>query len=292
MGATPRVGSSGAQAEALEERVGGCFTLPTAAVSDSPSTETFEMNADTSPPVALITGAARRIGAEIARTLHQAGFAVVVHYRHSDREAQALCESLNHARPDSALSISANLGEARACSDLIDAAVGWRGRLDALINNASSFRRTPLGTVDEAAWAELIDGNLKAAFFCSQQAAPALQRTHGAIVNICDVHTDRPLPDFSVYTAAKAGMVSLTRSLALELAPKVRVNAVSPGSLTWPEEDVFSEAERARLEAAIPLARIGNGQDIGRTVLFLLRDAPYLTGQIIGVDGGASIVSH
>jgi pteridine reductase len=160
------------------------------------------------------------------------------------------------------------------------------------VNNASSFFRTPLAEADEQAWTELIDGNLKAAFFVSRHAAPWLQSSGGAIVNLCDVHTERPLPGFSVYTAAKAGMVSLTRSLALELAPRVRVNAVSPGSLTWPEDDTFSAGERAAAEAAIPLARIGTGEDIARAVHFLLAGNDYITGHVLHVDGGASLVSH
>lgn len=241
-------------------------------------------------PVALITGAARRIGAGIARELHAAGCDIVIHYRHSGREAAALCESLNHARPDSALAVMADLSSSASCGRLIKQALAWRGRLDALVNNASSFKRTPLGTVDDDQWSELIDGNLKAAFFCSQFAAPALTASRGAIINVCDARTDRPLPGFSVYIAAKAAIVSLTRALALELAPAVRVNAISPGSLTWPEDETFSKVERARMESAIPLARIGTGEDIGRAVRFLLREAPYVTGQVLAVDGGAGIV--
>jgi pteridine reductase len=243
-------------------------------------------------PVVLVTGAARRIGAAIARHLHGQGYNVVVHYRQSQRDAQALVESLCAIRPGSALALQAELGSQQDCVRLVDEASGWRGRLDALVNNASSFFRTPLGTVDEPAWTTLIDGNLKASFFVSQRAAPCLRETCGAIVNICDVHTERPLPGFSVYTAAKAGIVSLTRSLALELAPHVRVNAIAPGSLTWPEDGTFSGAEQAAAEAAIPLARIGTGVDIAKAVDFLLRGNDYVTGQVLNVDGGASLVSH
>lgn len=249
------------------------------------------MSTPSHQPVALITGAARRIGAGIARELHGAGYRIVIHYRRSAEAAQLLCEQFNNSRRGSAIALGADLASAKGCRQLIDAALAWQGRLDALINNASSFMRTPLGEVDETQWAELIDGNLKAAFFCSQYAAPSLRIARGAIVNVCDARTDRPLAGFSVYTAAKAGIVSLTRSLAIELAPAVRVNAVSPGSLTWPEDQTFSEPERLRMEAAIPLARIGNGEDIGRTVRFLLSDASYITGQILAVDGGAGIVS-
>ena len=228
----------------------------------------------------------------MARHLHEQGYLVVIHYRQSGSDARALKDQLCATRPDSAIAIQAELGSAQDCAQLIDAAGRWHGRIDAVVNNASSFFRTPLGTVDETAWSTLIDGNLKASFFVSQQAAPWLRESRGAIVNLCDVHTERPLPGFSVYTAAKAGIVSLTRSLALELAPHVRVNAISPGSLTWPEDGTFSDAERHAAEAAIPLARIGTGIDIARAVHFLLRGNDYITGQILNVDGGASLVSH
>lgn len=243
-------------------------------------------------PVALITGAARRIGAAIASHLHAGGYDVVVHYRRSSSDALQQVAVLNASRPDSALALAADLADAQACRQLVEAAARWKhGRLDALVNNASSFRRTPLGTIDEAAWHELIDGNLKAALFCSQAAAPWLRESGGAIVNLCDVHTERPLPQFSVYSAAKAGIVAITRGLALELAPRVRVNAVSPGSLDWPEDGIFTEAEQQQTEAAIPLGRLGNGEDIAGAVAFLLRGNRYITGQVLAVDGGASLVS-
>jgi pteridine reductase len=243
-------------------------------------------------PVALITGAARRIGAAIASHLHAGGYDVVVHYRRSSSDALQQVAVLNASRPDSALALAADLADAQACNQLVEAAARWKhGRLDALVNNASSFRRTPLGTIDEAAWHELVDGNLKAALFCSQAAAPWLRESGGAIVNLCDVHTERPLPQFSVYSAAKAGIVAITRGLALELAPRVRVNAVSPGSLDWPEDGIFTEAEQQQTEAAIPLGRLGNGEDIASAVAFLLRGNRYITGQVLAVDGGASLVS-
>lgn len=244
-----------------------------------------------SPPVALVTGAARRIGAAIARYLHEQGYDLVVHYRYSSDEARALCDTLNSRRPGSATAIQADLTQVADCTRLVDAAVAWRGQLDALVNNASSFFRTPIDGVDEAQWHALVDGNLKATLFCSQRAAPHLRTRAGAIVNLCDVHTERPLPGFSVYTAAKAGMVSLTRSLALELAPQVRVNAVSPGSLDWPEDKTFSADQQARIEAAIPLRRIGSGDDIARAVHFLIAGNSYITGHVLAVDGGASLVS-
>ncbi|MEY3666228.1 MAG: hypothetical protein RLZZ153_2410 [Pseudomonadota bacterium] len=244
-----------------------------------------------SPPVALVTGAARRIGAAIARYLHAHGFDLVVHYRNSSGDAQDLCAELTRLRPGSAIAVQADLSRADECTRLVDAAQAWHGQLDALVNNASSFFRTPVGSINESHWATLVEGNLKAALFCSQRAAPYLRLRAGAIVNLCDVHTERPLPGFSVYTAAKAGIVSLTRSLALELAPQVRVNAVSPGSLDWPEDDTFSTDEQARIEAAIPLRRIGTGKDIAQAVHFLIAGTGYITGQVLAVDGGANLVS-
>jgi len=242
-------------------------------------------------PVILITGAARRIGAGIARALHARGCDVVIHYRQSADNAHALCTELCAGRADSARAVSADLASAAGCAAAVEAATAWQGRLDGLVNNASTFIRSELGQVDETHWAYLMDGNLKAAFYCSQAAAPALRASRGAIVNVCDVRTDRPLPGFSVYTAAKAAIVSLTRSLALELSPQVRVNAISPGSLTWPEDNTFSADERARIEAAIPLGRIGDGADMGQVAFFLLREADYVTGQVIAVDGGAGLAS-
>ncbi|MFA7665110.1 MAG: pteridine reductase [Burkholderiaceae bacterium] len=251
------------------------------------------MSASPERPVALVTGAARRIGAAITTHLHASGYDVIIHYRRSVDEAHQLAATLDALRPGSALALSADLARPDDCERLVDEAAGWRGgRLDALVNNASTFLRTPLGTIDSAAWQELIDGNLKAALFCSQAAAPWLRTAGGAIVNICDVRTERPLPQFSVYSAAKAGIVALTRALALELAPDVRVNAVSPGSLDWPEDEIFHAAERMAIEAAIPLARLGSGHDIARAVAFLLNEGPYITGQVLAVDGGASLVSN
>ncbi len=242
--------------------------------------------------VVLVTGAARRIGAEVARHLHALGCSVVLHHRHSAGEAQRLADALNTVRPDSALAVAADLSGAAECARTVDAAAAWKGRLDALVNNASSFYRTPIGSIDERQWAELMDGNLKAALFTTQAAAPWLRRRGGAIVNVCDVHTERPLPQFSVYTAAKAGLVALTRAFALELAPQVRVNAVSPGSLDWPEAPVFNDAERRAGEAAIPLGRLGTGRDIARAIEFLLFGNDYVTGHVLDVDGGSSLASR
>lgn len=242
--------------------------------------------------VVLVTGAARRVGAEVARHLHALGCSVVLHYRHSADDANRLAASLNAAREHSALALAADLSSAHECAQMVTAAAHWKNRLDALVNNASSFYRTPIGGIDERQWSELVDGNLKAAVFVSQAAVPWLRLRGGAIVNVCDVHTERPLPQFSVYTAAKAGIVALTRALALELAPQVRVNAVSPGSLDWPEQPVFSDEERRAGEAAIPLGRLGTGHDIARAIEFLLFGNDYVTGHVLNVDGGASLVSH
>lgn len=246
----------------------------------------------TQAPVALITGAGRRIGAEIASHLHSNGFAVVVHYYRSRAEAEALAARLNGQRPGTALALQADLSQASGCAQLVEQALHWQGRLDALVNNASTFRRTPLGSINEDDWHELIDGNLKATLFTCQAAAPALAQAGGAIVNLCDVNTERPLRGFGVYSAAKAGIVALTRALALELAPEVRVNAVSPGSLDWPEQEIFTPAERTAIESGIPMARLGTGPDVARAVHYLLRVADYVTGHVLAVDGGASLVSH
>lgn len=248
-----------------------------------------EMQTDS---VVIVTGAARRVGAEVARHLHALGCSVVVHFRSSADDAARLVASLNGLRGDSALAIGADLSDSAECARLVAASASWRGRVDALVNNASSFYRTPIGAVDERQWSDLIDGNLKATLFTSQAAVPWLRDAGGAIVNLCDVHTERPLPQFSVYTAAKAGIVALTRALAIELAPRVRVNAVAPGSLDWPETDVFSEEERRTREAAIPLGRLGTGVDVARAVAFLLFGNDYVTGHVLDVDGGSSLVSR
>jgi pteridine reductase len=240
-------------------------------------------------PVVLITGAARRVGAEIARTLHTAGASVVLHYRASVHEAEALAVELNARREKSALAVRRNLGDIAVLPVLIEEIVQHFGRLDALVNNASSFYPTPVGGIDEAAWDDLIGSNLKGPLFLSQAAAPYLARTGGCIVNITDIHAERPLKGYPLYCAAKAGLLGLTRALALELAPAVRVNAVAPGVIEWPENDSdFPVAERAAIIDHTLLKRVGSPADIARTVKFLIFDAPYITGQVINVDGGRS----
>ncbi|MDD5176651.1 MAG: pteridine reductase [Sterolibacterium sp.] len=245
----------------------------------------------TEPPVILITGAARRVGAEIARSLHAAGTRLLLHYRNSAAEAEALATELNAARPGSAACASANLCEVAQIPRLVELAIEQFGRLDALVNNASSFYATPIGGIDEAAWHDLVGSNLKGPLFLSQAAAPYLKKTQGVIVNIGDIHAERPLKNYLLYCTAKAGLLGLTRALAVELAPHVRVNAVAPGPIEWPEGSAASDFDLAARNIIIAhtlLQREGSPADIARTVRFLIFEAPYVTGQVINVDGGRS----
>jgi pteridine reductase len=242
----------------------------------------------------LITGAAKRVGATIARALHAAGVSVVIHCNRSRAEADQLARELNGARADSADVVQGDLLAANALKGLVIQAHSCFGRLDGLVNNASTFYATPIGSIDEDHWHELMGSNLKAPLFLSQAAASFLRETGGAIVNIIDIHTEHPLKDFVVYNAAKAGLAGLTRSLALELGPEVRVNGVSPGAIMWPEAgdgggSNYPDAERARIVQQTPLKRVGSAEDIAGAVKFLLLDAPYVTGQILAVDGGREI---
>lgn len=237
-------------------------------------------------PVILVTGAARRVGADIAQTLHAAGARLVLHYRHSAAEVAALRDSLNAQRPDSTLIVQAELADIPALQQMVETAVAHFGRLDGLVNNASSFFPTPVGTIDEAAWENLMGSNLKGPLFLSQAAAPHLRQTRGAIVNITDIHAERPLKNYPLYCAAKAGLLGLTRALALELGPEVRVNAVAPGPIAWPEGETFSLAEKAAIIDHTLLKKSGSPADIAGAVKFLLLDAPYVTGQVLNVDGG------
>lgn len=241
----------------------------------------------TASPVVLVTGAARRVGAEIARTLHAAGARVMLHYRGSADEARKLAATLNALRAGSAACAQADLAEVDAASALAASTVECFGRLDALVNNASSFFATPIGEITPAAWDDLVGSNLKGPLFLAQAAAPHLAAAAGAIVNIVDVHAERPLKGYPLYCAAKAGLLGLTRALAVELAPQVRVNAVAPGAIAWPDDgNDFPAAERAAIIAHTLLGRTGEPADIARTVRFLILDAPYITGQVINVDGG------
>lgn len=242
-------------------------------------------------PVALVTGSARRIGAATCEALHAAGYRVLVHCHRSRDAAEALAARLNTTRADSASVLQAPIGPADAAQELTRQALADAGSLDLLVNNASAFRPTPVGTVTESDWTELLDSNLKGPFFLAQACAPALRKTGGSIVNIVDIHAERPMPGHTVYCTAKAGLAMLTRSLARELAPEVRVNGVSPGAILWPEGESDSDGEpaHARILERVPLARTGNPEDIAGAVLYLARDAGYVTGQILAVDGGRSL---
>jgi pteridine reductase len=236
----------------------------------------------------LVTGGARRVGAAIARRLHGAGANVLLHYRDSETDAAALAAELNAVREKSAATVKAELLAPIAPKALVAAALEHFGRLDVLVNNASSFFPVAVGAIEASHWEELMGSNLRAPLFIAQEAAPHLAREQGSIVNIVDIHADRPLKGYPVYSIAKAGLGALTRSLALELAPQVRVNGVAPGAIAWPEDGQFSTEERARVLATTPLGRIGEPEDIAQAVHFLAC-APYVTGQVIAVDGGRSV---
>jgi pteridine reductase len=240
--------------------------------------------------VVLVTGGAKRVGAAICRRLHAAGAQLAVHYRNSAEEALALKEELNILRTDSAAIFKADLLDLKEASELIAKVTAKFGRLDALVNNASSFYATPLANIDEQQWHDLLGTNLKAPLFLARAAECELRHRQGAIVNIADIHAERPMRGYLLYSVAKAGLVALTRALAQEMAPQVRVNAVSPGVIMWPEGAAWKEDEQRReIVAHTLLKREGEPEDIARTVQFLLDDAPYITGQIIAVDGGRSI---
>ncbi len=236
-------------------------------------------------PVALVTGAARRIGASIARMLHAAGYDVALHYRESSQDAHALAEELEAVRAGSTLLLQADLAEFDRLPELIAQCVGRFGRLDALVNNASGFAPTPIGATTPAQWDALFASNARAPFFLAQAAAPHLRATGGAIVNLADLYAERPLREHSVYCMAKAALLMMTRSLALELGPQVRVNAVSPGAILWPEDRTDTNAQQAML-ARTPLGRTGTPDEVAQAVRWLLQDAHYSTGQVLHLDGG------
>lgn len=238
--------------------------------------------------VVLITGAARRIGASLAEHLHGAGATVVIHYLHSADEAQALATRLRAQRDGSADIRQADLRDVAALAPLIDSVTSQYGRLDGLINNASTFYPTEIGNITARDWDDLVGTNLRAPLFLSQAAAAPLRDSGGCIINIVDIHARRPLRGHAVYCAAKAGLDMLTRSLARELGPAVRVNGIAPGPILWPEGDVNDDMRSAIVDATA-LKRSGEPADVAKTALFLLRDAPYITGQVIAVDGGRSI---
>lgn len=238
---------------------------------------------------ALITGGAKRVGAASARLLHAAGFNLMIHYRSAANEARALQDELNAVRADSVALIQADLLDIGGLPALVNQTVVTFGGLDLLLNNASSFYPTPVGTIAEKDWIDLIGSNLKAPLFLSQAAAPELKKHRGCIINITDIHAERPMKNYVVYSVAKAGLVGLTKSLARELAPEVRVNGVAPGPILWPEGDPsFDEVSRQRIVSHTMLKRAGDPTDIAKAVRFFAVDAPYVTGQILAVDGGRS----
>lgn len=236
-------------------------------------------------PVVLITGAARRIGAAIATRLHGRGYRVIIHYQHSATEAAALCAQLNRVRSDSAHGLQANLLDTASVQQLAKDSVARWGQVNALVNNASSFYPTPLGSATEKQWDELIGSNLKGPYFLCQALADELKNRGGSIVNIADIHAAQPLKNHSIYCIAKAGNKMLTKTLAKELAPRVRVNGIAPGVILWPENDNNKE-EQEKLLKSIPLQRMGSSDDIARLAEFLITSASYITGQTIAVDGG------
>ena len=238
-------------------------------------------------PVALITGAAKRIGAAMACKLHSEGYRIIIHYGHSKDDALALAEKLNSQRADSATCLQANLCNSDEVNALAQKALDVWGHLDVLVNNASSFYPTPVGDISEDDWDSLVGSNVKGPLFLSQALAPALEAKKGCIINMVDMHIDRPLPSHSVYLIAKSGLASLTQSLAIDLAPNVRVNGIAPGAILWPEREM-DDAEKDKLLSSIPLGELGTPEDIANTLSFLVT-APYITGQIIYVDGGRGL---
>ena len=235
--------------------------------------------------VALITGASRRVGAVVARTLHAAGYDMALHYRHSSDEAETLAKDLEAQRPNSTLLLQADLSDLSMLRPLIDRLLAHFGRLDALINNASAFYATPLDSATRTQWDELFASNAQAPFFLTQAAIPALRNARGGIVNMLDIYAERPLAGYTLYCMAKASLAAMTRSLALELGPDIRVNGIAPGAVLWPSEGK-SEEEQNVLLSRTPLKRAGTPEDVASAILWLLRDAHYTTGQVIHVDGG------
>ena len=237
----------------------------------------------------LITGAAKRLGAAIARHLHHQGMDIVIHYNRSAAQARLLAEELNSRRPGSAHLVQADLNDTGAAGEIIDAAMGFHGKLDVLINNASSFYPTPVAGTTPEQWDEIFNTNLKAPFFLAQRAYAHLNETRGCIINIADIHGERPLRGFSVYSTAKAGLILLTRALAREFGPAVRVNAVSPGAIIWPEH--LQEETKGKILSRTALKQCGDPADIAAAVNFLISNAGYITGQVLVVDGGRSLYS-
>lgn len=248
------------------------------------------MHSNLESKVVLITGGAKRVGAAVCRELHAHGAQLMVHYNQSHAEARALQAELNLKRPNSVAIIQADLLNTAVAPSLINETIQHFGRLDVLINNASSYYATEVGQINEENWLDLMGSNLKAPAFLAQAAAAELRKQMGTIVNITDMHIERPKKGYIIYSVAKAGLVTLTKSLALELSPEVRVNAVAPGPVQWPENNPqFDEVYRQRVISQTLLKRIGNPTDIAKAVKFLIYDAPYITGHVLAVDGGRSL---
>jgi pteridine reductase len=236
----------------------------------------------------LVTGAARRIGAALVRGFHAEGANVAIHYHRSARDAEVLCEELNAMRRDSAITVGADLMDAAAMPRIVERVTSTFGRLTVLINNASTFYPTPLGRITPAQWDDLMGTNLKAPLFLTQAATLALRESHGLVINLVDIHAQRPLPEHTVYSAAKAGLAMLTRSLARELSPEVRVNGIAPGPILWPDGGIDATTKHEIVSKTL-LKRKGHPEDIVRAALYFAKDAPYVTGQILAVDGGRSV---
>ena len=247
------------------------------------------MSQATEPKSVLITGAAQRVGAATVRLLHSHGMNITLHYRSSTAPAQALQSELNALRPDSVTLAQADLHDTEQLSNLVAQTVSDWGRLDVLINNASSFYPTPVGKATPEQWDDLIGTNMKAPFFLAQAAAPHLRRQSGCIINMVDIYAERPLPEHPLYVMAKAGLMMMTKSLAIELGPEVRVNAVAPGAILWPETGM-DESQQQRILDRTALKHMGNPGQIAKTIRFLIEDADYTTGQVIAVDGGRSVM--
>ncbi|MEK7222925.1 MAG: pteridine reductase [Pseudomonadota bacterium] len=240
--------------------------------------------------VALITGGAHRIGAAVARMLHAHGMKLVIHYHTSEKAAHALQEELHKNRPESVMLVRGDLNSGeRQARNLVFETVESFDRLDVLINNASRFYPTPVGEATESQWDDIVGTNLKAPYFLAQAAVPHLRKTGGSIVNIADIYGDRPLIGYLIYSVAKAGVIMLTKALARELGPDIRVNAIAPGVILWPESDL-DEMSKQRIISRTPLKRSGEPDDVARTALFLIRDAGFITGQVLAVDGGRWVV--
>jgi len=265
----------------------GCDQV-TDAESNDPSVAALLRPRSLQGRVALVTGAAHRIGAQVARLLHADGADLAVHYRSSAEAARALKAELERCRPDSVRLVQADLLDTAALPALVDEVAAFRGRLDILVNNASSFYPTPLATASEADWNALIGSNLKGPFFLTRAAAGLLREARGSVVNLVDIHAQRPLKDHPIYSIAKAGNAMMVKSLARELGPEVRVNGIAPGAILWPEQGLSDDAKREILSRTA-LERPGTSADIARALLFLVRDADYVTGQILAVDGGRTL---